>query len=31
MEVQVIFDEERDHYQLINVSWHGNIRVRTTK
>lgn len=28
IEVQVIFDEERDHYQLIYVGWHGNRRVR---
>ncbi len=28
IEVQVVFDEERDHYQLLNVGWHGNRRVR---
>ncbi|MGD1698847.1 XisI protein [Dapis sp. BLCC M229] len=28
IEVQVIFDEQRDHYQLLNVGWHGNRRVR---
>ncbi|OZH51431.1 fatty-acid oxidation protein subunit alpha [Hydrocoleum sp. CS-953] len=28
IEVQVVFDEQRDHYQLLNVGWHGNRRVR---
>ncbi|MGD1712560.1 XisI protein [Dapis sp. BLCC M172] len=28
IEVQVVFDEERDHYQLLNVGWHENRRVR---
>ena len=28
IEVQTILDKERNHYQLINVGWHGNRRVR---
>lgn len=28
IEVQKIFDKERDHYQLMNVGWHGNRRLR---
>jgi hypothetical protein len=28
IEVQTIFDREQDHYQLLNVGWHGNRRVR---
>ncbi|MGD1806853.1 XisI protein [Dapis sp. BLCC M126] len=28
IEVQVVFDEQRDHYQLLNVGWHENRQVR---
>lgn len=28
IEVQTICDREQDHYQLLNVGWHGNRRVR---
>ena len=28
IEVQLVFDRENDHYQLLNVGWHGNSRVR---
>ncbi len=28
VEVQLIFDRERDHYQLMNVGWDGYERVR---
>ena len=28
IEVQKIFDREGDHYQLMNVGWHGNRRLR---
>jgi hypothetical protein len=28
IEVQTIFDREQDHYQLLNVGWHGHRRVR---
>lgn len=28
VEVQLIFDRERDHYQLMNVGWDGNERIR---
>ncbi|MEZ4708744.1 MAG: XisI protein [Caldilineaceae bacterium] len=27
IETQVIFDEQRDHYQLVTVGWQGNDRV----
>ena len=28
IEVQKIFDTQGDHYQLMNVGWHGNRRLR---
>ena len=28
IEVQKIFDVQGDHYQLMNVGWHGNRRLR---
>ncbi|NEP80427.1 MAG: XisI protein [Okeania sp. SIO3B3] len=28
VEVQTIFDRDRDHYQLLNVGWDGNERIR---
>lgn len=28
IEVQTIFDTERDHYQLVNVGWHNHQRIR---
>lgn len=28
IEVQTILDRERDHYQLLNVGWDGNERIR---
>lgn len=28
VEVQLIFDEERDHYQVITVGWNGYRRIR---
>lgn len=28
IEVQLIFDREHDHYQLVNVGWDGNERIR---
>ncbi len=28
IEVQTVFDKERDHYQLLNVGWHDYRRVR---
>ena len=28
IEVQKIIDREQNHYQLLNVGWHGNRRVR---
>ena len=28
VEVQTIFDRERDNYQLLNVGWYGNKRIR---
>ncbi len=28
IEVQIILDRERDHYQLLNVGWDGNERIR---
>ena len=28
VEVQTIFDWERDHYQLLNVGWDGKKRIR---
>ncbi|MFQ5629634.1 MAG: XisI protein [bacterium] len=28
IEVQTIFDTEHDHYQLINVGWHDQQRIR---
>lgn len=28
VEVQMIFDRENDHYQLVNVGWHKNDRIR---
>ena len=28
VEVQMIFDREQDHYQLLNVGWDGNERIR---
>lgn len=27
LEEQLIFDAERDHYQLLSVGWHNNKRV----
>lgn len=28
VEVQMVFDRENDHYQLINVGWHDSNRIR---
>ena len=28
IEVQKIYDIQGDHYQLINVGWHGNRRLK---
>lgn len=28
VEVQLIFDREHDHYQLVNLGWHGPKRIR---
>jgi len=28
VEVQLVMDRERHHYQLLNVGWRGNQRVR---
>ena len=28
VEVQLIFDGERDHYQLMTVGWNGHRRIR---
>jgi hypothetical protein len=28
IEVQTVLDTERDHYQLLNVGWDGNERIR---
>ncbi len=28
IEVQTIFDTDRDHYQLFNVGWHDHRRIR---
>jgi hypothetical protein len=28
VEVQMIFDRENHHYQLINVGWNKNLRIR---
>jgi hypothetical protein len=28
VEVELIVDRERDHYQLMNVGWHNNERIR---
>jgi hypothetical protein len=28
VEIQVIFDREHDHYQLVSVGWDGNERIR---
>lgn len=28
IEAQMIFDTENEHYQLLNVGWHGNRRIR---
>lgn len=28
VELQVIFDREHDHYQLVSVGWDGNERIR---
>ena len=28
VEVQVIFDREHEHYQLVSVGWDGNERIR---
>jgi XisI protein len=28
VEVQLVFDREHDHYQLMNVGWDGNERIR---
>jgi hypothetical protein len=28
VEVQLIFDKEHDHYQLVNVGWDGDERIR---
>ena len=27
VEVELIFDTEHDHYQLVNVGWHGQRRI----
>lgn len=27
LDVQLIFDEERDHYQWLNVGWQGSNRI----
>ena len=27
IEVELIFDTEHDHYQLVNVGWHGQRRI----
>jgi hypothetical protein len=27
VDTQIIFDQERDHYQLVNVGWHADRRV----
>jgi predicted RNA-binding protein len=28
IEVEIIFDTERDHYELLNIGWHDNKRIR---
>jgi len=28
VEVETIFDTERDHYELVNVGWHQQQRIR---
>jgi len=28
IEVETVFDTERDHYELINVGWHEHKRIR---
>jgi hypothetical protein len=28
IEVQMVFDRENDHYQLVNVGWRDNYRIR---
>jgi hypothetical protein len=28
VELQIIFDEERDHYHLMTVGWNGEYRIR---
>ncbi len=27
LDVQLIFDEERDHYQWLNLGWEGSMRI----
>jgi hypothetical protein len=29
-ETEVVFDEERDHYMLVNTGWDGQRRIRGT-
>lgn len=29
-EIEVVFDEERDHYMLVSSGWSGNKRIRGT-
>jgi XisI protein len=27
IEIQMVLDRERDHYQVVNVGWHGYTRI----
>lgn len=28
VEIQIVFDEQRDHYNLMTVGWNGEYRIR---